>query len=239
MSTFDRLIAVMTIGSFVWGLGSGILLDWLKKIFPNVATVVLWIFLVVVSVLILLSIAVILRRRAKQAEYQKCGRYLELVWRVLYTLRPVLQRGADELAHEQGYEPGAQNKLKPVIANIETAVGLISASAVLMRNDQLPQVPALLRSIAEHTHMELVTPFNEPIDPSHVNAVERKVSRASWGVACVSLLTNQLMGVVVTHPRYPREEPTRGAVEAPGWPPTSGMTRKTRHGGGSSRGLAW
>jgi hypothetical protein len=126
--------------------------------------------------------------------------YLDRVIDNMFNLREHLQMTADEIARERVFRSGtggAEEKLKPLIDNVDRITHHMTSYRPIMDRDEIPQVVELMITIREHAKEELVTPFANPPESSEGHAVREKIKRALWSVWCVSLLKNQLMAVAI------------------------------------------
>lgn len=155
--------------------------------------------LVVAAIVLALIVSAVIARQAAKAWQKQHDKYRTRVAHVMISLQNQLQIAADELRREQKFDAGAQAKLMPVIETVDNIVRLIMRHPGVVNKDRPPEVLTLLQSIKQHTEEELVRPFGQPVTITEPDVIRHKVMRASWSVACVSLLTTQLIGDVVPH----------------------------------------
>lgn len=150
--------------------------------------------------------------REKIAQEERARRDLEVRRRALQKvldtaddIAKMLDTLSRELAMESSFDLGALRRLQEAMVQADKLIQRASAVVVSAGIPRLaPEIGAVLQSITRHSQQEVVSVL---LDTNTASRDEggRKVRRASWGIACVRLLVEQLREILVQHPAYRRD----------------------------------
>lgn len=160
------------------------------------------VFLVVLPVVSLVAWLAVGRREQKREQQRLEGRRKQL-GKLLNTAEDILSQlnmMADEFRRETLFDQAAEERLTEAVAKADMVIRRAVTCAVQGGTQVFaPEVDALFNSIISHSSAEIVSPLSPTVPPSRAQT-KRKVSKSTWGVSCVRLLTHQVHESVRNHP---------------------------------------